>query len=155
MKFEYGTFWVRMFKLPLACIGKEMGQKLGAVIGTMEEVDTNEHGIGWRAFLRVKVQVNVLKPLPRGTMLRMKQRSIWIPFQYEKVSRFCFRCGVIFHGMKGCSKGDEGRKVGTREEYGPWLRVPAPKPWLEKRRQWGREEFKPQFIGTDSGIEHS
>jgi hypothetical protein len=155
INFDFVSLWVRMYKLPLACMGKEMGQKLGAVIGNVEEVDTNEHGIGWGAFLRVKVQVNVHKPLPRGTMLRMKQRSIWIPFQYEKVPRICFSCGVIYHGVKGCSGRDGGRRMGIREEYGPWLRVQNPKPWLEKRKQWESEGIRPHFNGTDSGSEQS
>lgn len=88
----------------------------------------------------MKVRVNVLKPLPHGTMLRMKNRSIWIPFQYEKIPKFCFRCIVICHGARGCLEGDGGRKLGSKDDnqYGPWLRVSFAKFWPGKKR--GGEE---------------
>lgn len=154
MGFEYAAFWVRMFRLPLACMGTEMGKKLGATRGVVEDVDTNEEGIGWGAFLRVKVQVNVLKPLPRGTMLRMKQRSIWIPFQYEKVPKFCYTCGVIYHGKKGCTGGSGRRMAGSEQEYGPWLRVPPTKPWLASKKWWEREESSSVSTERENGSKH-
>ena len=45
MTFEFAPFWIRMFYLPLSCMGKEMGKKLGETMGTVEEVETNEDGI--------------------------------------------------------------------------------------------------------------
>lgn len=39
MKFETAAFWVRMFKLPLACMLREMGKNLGETIGEVEDVD--------------------------------------------------------------------------------------------------------------------
>lgn len=44
--FSKASFWIRMHKLPLACMGKEMGMHLGASVGEVEEVDTNEDGEG-------------------------------------------------------------------------------------------------------------
>ena len=64
MAFESAPFWIRMFHLPLSCKGKEMGRKLGETVGTVEEVETNEDGIGWGEYLRVKAHVNFSKPLP-------------------------------------------------------------------------------------------
>jgi hypothetical protein len=40
------SFWVRMFQLPLFCMGREMGNSLGSTMGEVKEVDTNEKGIG-------------------------------------------------------------------------------------------------------------
>jgi hypothetical protein len=92
MSFESTSFWIRMFYLPLSCMRKEMGRKLGE---TVEEVETNEDGIGWGEYLRVKAHVNFSKPLPRGRILKLKDKSLWIDFQYEKIPKFCFMCGVI------------------------------------------------------------
>lgn len=49
--------------------------------------------------------------------------------KYEKLPLFCFRCGCVIHGIKGCpirsqkrmSEGDEGK------DWGVWLRVEVPK----------------------------
>lgn len=70
LDFEKVAFWVRMFRLPLACMGKEAGFQIGSSIGVVEEVDTDEEGVGWGEFLRVRIQVELTKPLPRGRVLK-------------------------------------------------------------------------------------
>jgi hypothetical protein len=35
-----------MINMPLACMCKEVGLQIGASLGTVEEVDTNEDGVG-------------------------------------------------------------------------------------------------------------
>jgi hypothetical protein len=46
LNFENVAFWIRMFKLPLACMGLEIGRQIGATVGEVEEVDINEDGVG-------------------------------------------------------------------------------------------------------------
>lgn len=87
MPFDSVAFWVRMYNLPLVCMGRDTGFKLGAVVGKVEEVDTNIDGVGWGEFLRVRVHVNVHKPLLRGMMLKMEDRTLWIAFQYENIQK--------------------------------------------------------------------
>lgn len=76
MSFDTETFWIRMFSLPLSCMGRDMGYKLGSTVGEVEEVDTNEDGIGWGQFLRVRIKINIMKPLARGWMLKLKDQLI-------------------------------------------------------------------------------
>jgi hypothetical protein len=33
--------------MPLACMSREMGQRIGASMGVVEEVDVDEAGVGW------------------------------------------------------------------------------------------------------------
>jgi hypothetical protein len=142
MIFQSAPFWIRMLHLPLSCMGKEMGKKLGETVGTVEEVETNEDGIGWGAYLRVKAHVNFSKPLPRGRILKLKNKSLWIEFQYEKIPRFCFKCGVIRHGAGGCVnevlRWKNGR--GNENEYGPWLRAGYQRRQLQTKGRYGEEE---------------
>lgn len=69
------------------------------------------------------------KPLARGRMLRIKDRLIWIAFQYECIPEFCFNCGVIRHGENGFPKSRisriHGEKTGT--QFRPCLRATSPK----------------------------
>jgi hypothetical protein len=44
--FDRASFWVRMLNLPLACMGREVGLKLGASVGQVEEVDIKKDGFG-------------------------------------------------------------------------------------------------------------
>ena len=76
--------------------------RLGSVLGEVVEVDTNENGVGWGEFLRACIRIDVTKPLIRGRLLKLKNGTIWIPFQYEKAPKFYFQCGIIYHGVQGC-----------------------------------------------------
>jgi hypothetical protein len=40
-----------MFDLPLSCMGKEIGQKIGELIGVVEAVDVGANRMGWGEFL--------------------------------------------------------------------------------------------------------
>jgi hypothetical protein len=64
--FAKATFWVRMVNLPLACIGLDIGRKISASMGEVEVVDMDGEGIGLGEFLRVRILVDLSKPLPRG-----------------------------------------------------------------------------------------
>jgi hypothetical protein len=65
MSFDTAAFWIRMFELPLVCMEREMGFKLGSTVGKVEEVETDTNGTGWGEYLRVWVHVSLKKPIPR------------------------------------------------------------------------------------------
>jgi hypothetical protein len=128
LEFEKAAFWVRMFELPLACMSKEMGQRIGASVGTVEEVEVDDEGVGWGEYLRVRIILDLSKPLSRVRFIKLRDKSIWIPFRYEKIPRFCFKCGTIRHGDRGCVR-PGGRRSQEKEnevQFGPWLRVTPP-----------------------------
>jgi hypothetical protein len=66
LNFDYASFWIRMYNLPLACMGKSIGEKIGSSVGLVEEVDVLEEAAGWGEYLRVKVSIELSKPLARG-----------------------------------------------------------------------------------------
>jgi hypothetical protein len=53
IEYEKVAFWVRMHNLPLACMGQELGHKIGSSVGEAEEVETTKDGVGWGKYLRV------------------------------------------------------------------------------------------------------
>ncbi|XP_059436069.1 uncharacterized protein LOC132168989 [Corylus avellana] len=123
--FEKASFWVRMMNLPLACMGREVGIKLGGSLGQLEEVDTDRDGIGWGEFLRVKIMIDLYKPLSRGRMLKFDSNTTLIGFKYERLPKYCYHCGVICHGIEGCLKRSLLRNKETIQ-FGPWLRATSP-----------------------------
>jgi len=104
MDFDKVASWVRMYNLPPACMGRGVGFKMGASVRVVEEVDIFDGEAGWGEFLRVKIVIDLTKPLAKGRLLHIQNRSIWIPFKYEKLPRFCFKCCMVKHGRLGCSK---------------------------------------------------
>jgi hypothetical protein len=133
LSFERASFWVRMFELPLGCMGREVGRKIGASVGIVEEVDTDGEGIGWGESLRVKISMDLSKPLARGRKMNLEGKVIWIPFQYEKLPKFCFQCGTIRHGQEGCAKKSDLRNQGE-PNFGPWLRAASPTRRADRNR---------------------
>jgi hypothetical protein len=77
-------------------------RQIGSTVEEVEMVDTDERGIGWGESLRVKALIDLSKPLSRKRKLNINGAVEWVPFQYEKLPKFCFRCGVIRHRVMGC-----------------------------------------------------
>jgi hypothetical protein len=44
--FEKVALWVCMLYLPLACMGAKIGNQIGSFVSHVEEVDTDEDGVG-------------------------------------------------------------------------------------------------------------
>jgi hypothetical protein len=67
-------------------------------------------------------------------MFKIKHRSVWIAFQYEKLLKFCFSCGIVRHGGASCSQsgGRLRHDASVETQFGPWLRAVSP-----SRRQGG------------------
>ncbi|XP_059431607.1 uncharacterized protein LOC132165128 [Corylus avellana] len=125
--FEQAVFWVRMLNLPLACMGKEVGYQIGATMGKVEEVDADEEGVGWGKYLRVRIRLNLIKPLVRVRIIKLFGNEVLIAFQYKKLPRYCFDCGKISHGRDGCSVRGGTQKRESEKPYGPWLRARSPR----------------------------
>ncbi|GAB2235024.1 hypothetical protein Droror1_Dr00004301 [Drosera rotundifolia] len=104
-------------------VAEVIGKKLGRVL----QMDIDEQGEAKGSCLRIKIELDIKRPLLRGTMLGMKDGSRdWISFSYEKVSYFCFRCDIIGHRVNECHVDPEwyvDEKKGLVElfRYGPWL----------------------------------
>jgi hypothetical protein len=47
IEFEKVALWVCILNLPLACMNFEIGTMIGSAIGQVEEVETDEEGVGW------------------------------------------------------------------------------------------------------------
>lgn len=66
------------------------------------EVDLDDFGLD--QFCRVKVLLNIFKPLRRKQRIKHKDGQLTtIEYKYERIPHFCFRCGVLGHSDKGYS----------------------------------------------------
>lgn len=94
-------------------------------------MDTDRDGIGWGEFLRVKIMIDLYKPLSRGRMMKFDGKSTLIGFKYVRLPKYCYHCGVICHGVEGCLKWSMLRNQETIQ-FGPWLRATSPTRRSEK-----------------------
>jgi hypothetical protein len=67
--FEKVSFWTRMFDLPLSCMSAAMGHQIGKSVGIVEDVETEDDGVGWGTYLRVKIRLDIEFLLLRRNVL--------------------------------------------------------------------------------------
>lgn len=81
-------FWIRLYNLPMDSRSENRIRMIGSGIGTVIEVDFD--GIVWDKSARVKVLVDVTKPLRRIQQIRCKGGVVAIvEVKYERLPNFC------------------------------------------------------------------
>jgi hypothetical protein len=155
LEFEKAAFWVRMYKLPLTCMGREVGLQVGSTVGEVEDIDDLDDGVGWGEYLRVKIRIDLTKPLSRGRIIKVQEKDIWVAFQYEKIPRFCFTCGIVVHCSKKCGEygGRRVQRAEGTEDFGPWLRVASPSRRTSQRPGWSKSRTRERWSDSHSNEE--
>jgi hypothetical protein len=118
--FSTSPFWIQIHDLPLICMTKAIGSKIGNSLGVLETVDIAGEGVEWGSVMRIRVVIDIQKPLERGRSLTIAGKAHWVRFQYENLPVFCFNCGRIAHEENGCPARP---RPDQRKEWGVWLRA--------------------------------
>lgn len=88
------------------------------------EADSNNFIGVWRDYLRVRVSIDLTKPLKRHMKLKRSNDSwCWVNFKYEGVPTFCFICGMVGHGEKFCAKIFDTPLDKIEKPYGVWMKA--------------------------------
>jgi hypothetical protein len=125
MEFSNALFWVQLHDMPLTCMNREVGMRIGRSLGVVEDIDVTGDGVGWGRSLRIRVSIDITKPLERGRAIVLNGKSIWISLKYEKLPQFCYHCGRIYHADKACPNKSSFRinEEGPARPWGVWLRA--------------------------------
>lgn len=96
-----------------------------------------EYGNKEGRYAKLLVEVDLMKPLIRGSKLRCNGDTRWIEFKYENLS-FFFYCGFVGHGNRMCNrKKEDGMNAREQaDQFGEWLRVVKGRGFT-KARNWG------------------
>ncbi|XVE95828.1 hypothetical protein REPUB_Repub02eG0167000 [Reevesia pubescens] len=145
-------FWVQIHGLPLGLMNEKVGVVLGESLWNIKEVETFNGKVAWGKFLRVKVKINVHKPLNKcGRISMAGHEKIMVSFKYERLLDLCYVYGCLDHHETECKFAIEMRmKHGTIvREYGAWIKVE------EKLVRLGKDEAtidKTSNIHGNSGV---
>lgn len=125
--FISSPLWIQVWNIPPHWISIESGRKIGNLIGPVQDVLIVDAGGREERHVKVLVEVDLSKPLLRGTMLKYKMTECWIEFKYEQLPLYCYYCGTIGHSEKGCDtrRQDLVQNNIKHEQYGYWLRAGA------------------------------
>jgi hypothetical protein len=99
LEFSHIPVWICVFNLPLGLMNGSTGRMIANKIGKALEVETDEDGSAVGMYMRIKVLIDVRKPLIRGVTMEEGQgeQSYWCNFIYEFLPKFCYSCGLLGH----------------------------------------------------------
>ncbi|KAL7239081.1 hypothetical protein ACSBR2_005057 [Camellia fascicularis] len=128
LEFRWCPFWVQVHGLPVDKMTTSHGETIGNRIGRLIEVKARSEGLLLeRSFLRLRVDVDVTKPLLQGFILhrrgalRVEIDDVRVLYKYEKLSEFCYNCRQIGHDNLSCKF--VSREKGVNFRYGPSMRT--------------------------------
>ncbi|TXG53199.1 hypothetical protein EZV62_022368 [Acer yangbiense] len=127
-------------------IAKWMAEQIGEVI----EIPTESRDC-WGKFLRIKVRIDISKPLKRWLRLSLDKSGniVVVGLKYERFPEFCYACGRVGHGINECAD-LEAKKVameGNTPRFGSWMRA--------TQSEKSREKSSSQISGGSSVKERS
>ncbi|KAK4394098.1 hypothetical protein Sango_1880600 [Sesamum angolense] len=102
-----------------------MAKHIGNRIGRFLDIELPENGLVWSSALKLKVSLDVSKPLKRALRLFSAQgNEKLVTLTYDRLPNFCYLCGCLGHIAKFCLKHYEDDFIDPGESLpcGPWLR---------------------------------
>ncbi|TXG61030.1 hypothetical protein EZV62_012393 [Acer yangbiense] len=143
--FNKAEFWIQIHDIPILCMNRRTAKWLAEQLGEVVEIPSESREC-WGKFMRVKVSIDISKPLKRWLRFKLGtiDEIIMVGLKYERLPNFCFACGRIGNGIKECMD-EAARKAtldGSPTRYGSWLKAPI----LEK----GKSRFSSQVFGSSS-----
>ncbi|KAK7854049.1 uncharacterized protein CFP56_033737 [Quercus suber] len=126
LAFQFTTFWIQIHELPVQCLNQETRDAIGSSLGKpLLMTDTESEG-GKGNYLRVRVRIDITKPLNRV-------RKVWSDgsvigcaiLKYERLPNFCYWCGLVSHDDRDCERWlrSKGSLKKLDQNFGDWMRA--------------------------------
>ncbi|CAI9106152.1 OLC1v1005228C1 [Oldenlandia corymbosa var. corymbosa] len=122
LRFTNSPLWVHVFNVSAGLMTHSTAEFVANKIGSFMDVQTNAQGNCWGISIRVKVLVDITKPIPRMLEVDVNDEPLTLYFQYEKLPIMCFFCEKIGHLKKECDdRLLKGIALNAEDTWGAWL----------------------------------
>ncbi|MBA0613667.1 hypothetical protein Godav_014054, partial [Gossypium davidsonii] len=98
----YVPFWLQIHDAPIGLFSENLAKLLENFIGAFLEYDGSNLGRENRNYMRVRVQIDVRKPLRRKKQVMSNGVCSYVKFKYERLMLFHFFCGCLGHNDSYC-----------------------------------------------------
>ncbi|KAL8126012.1 hypothetical protein AgCh_013345 [Apium graveolens] len=116
--------WVQIHDIPKGFIFESILVSIGNFVGKHVKSDPTNFDSTWKQYVRVRVKMNIQKPLKRRMKIKREGGSwSWINFKYERLGNLCFVCGIIGHTERDCNVVYAHPEKEVERAYGTWLRA--------------------------------
>lgn len=116
--------WVQIYDLPTGMLSSKIMESIGNYVGVFVKADPQNLNGGWKMYYRIRVVMDTDKPLKRRMKVKREGGEwTWINFKYERLSTFCFVCGLMGHSDRDCGIVYANPDKNIERAYGTWLRA--------------------------------
>ncbi|KAL8088288.1 hypothetical protein AgCh_038171 [Apium graveolens] len=135
------SFWIQIYDLPSGFINESVGRQLGNFFGEFLQYDEKNDASIWREFMRLKIRIDVRKPLKRKKKITRKNKTeVVVSSKYERLGEFCFSCGLVTHTERFCRRFIDKRGEQGAKDWGNWLKAPPRRMARTVKSKWPRED---------------
>uniref|UniRef100_A0A803NK24 Zinc knuckle CX2CX4HX4C domain-containing protein n=1 Tax=Cannabis sativa TaxID=3483 RepID=A0A803NK24_CANSA len=103
---HYVPFWVQVYGIPFRCKSLDLAKIIASGVGDLIQVDHTTVKEGTGPYLRIRLLIDVNKPIRRGIHVRFfkmgREFVKWLDFKYERLPDYCLYCGMLDHTKKYC-----------------------------------------------------
>ncbi|PPS19601.1 hypothetical protein GOBAR_AA00951 [Gossypium barbadense] len=111
-EFWLSLFWLKIYNIPIELMDRQMALDVGNAIGELVAIDWTDRYGGWTEFMRIKVNIDVLKPLMRVVRVVNKDGAEKI----RVINQTNSRAESEQHGNKGKEKACEEESIWQKYE---------------------------------------
>lgn len=117
-------FWIQATNIPVYLISPATATTIGNLVGKFVKTDQHSPTQRWKKCLRIQVELDILKPMTSFISLPIQGKpDLLIEIRYERLSEFCYYCGVLGHKFLTCSLATGLESVNISScEFGPWMK---------------------------------
>lgn len=119
--FSQLSIWVQVHGLSPTMLNEANATSVAATIGKCTDME-QELEMQRRGYIRMKVEVEVAEPLKPGFWWSNERgQEKWADIRYERLSDFCYGCGILGHTAQNCNRDITTSDVNPKQPmYGPW-----------------------------------
>lgn len=117
--------WIQIYDLPKGFMSEAVRKQLGDFFGEFVMYDAKNNSSIWVEYMRIKIKLDVRKPLKRRKKIVRKNGSeFMVTCKYERLGDFCFVCGLMTHTERFFRRNIDSRSEDSQKDWGGWLRAP-------------------------------